>query len=62
MADKNYTRISSMQRYQISAMLKAKVAKKVIADTIGVHISSIYRELKRNSSSKGKYNPRLAQV
>ncbi len=43
-------------------MLKAKVAKKVIAETIGVHISSIYRELKRNSSSKGKYNPRLAQV
>ena len=56
-----YKQLTSEQRYVISALLKRKVAKKEIAEEIGVSLSTVYRELQRNSNKRGGYNPRLAQ-
>lgn len=61
MKNTKYSRISPEQRYQISALRKAGHSLEFIAEQIGKHRSSISKELKRNSCSKGKYNPKLAQ-
>lgn len=51
---KNYTQLSLEQRYQIEALLEAGIKQKDIAAIIGVHPSTICRELKRNVGSRGK--------
>jgi IS30 family transposase len=58
---KKYSQLSPEQRYQIAALLKAGHSKCFIARQLGVHRSTIGRELKRNSTSKQKYTPALAQ-
>jgi len=45
---KNYTQLSQEQRYQIEALIKCKKRKREIAGIIGVHPSTITRELSRN--------------
>ncbi len=55
-----YKQLTSEQRYVISALLKRKVSKKEIAKEIGVSVSTIYREIKRNGNSRGGYSPGLA--
>jgi IS30 family transposase len=52
--DKNYTQLSLVQRYQIQAFLKAGMRQKNIAQEIGVHPSTISRELGRNTAKRGK--------
>jgi IS30 family transposase len=52
--DKNYTQLSLVQRYQIQAFLKAGMRQKTIAQEIGVHPSTISRELGRNTAKRGK--------
>lgn len=52
--------ITEAQRYEISAYLKCKKTNTFIAKAIGVDKSSVGREIKRNSTIKGKYNPKLA--
>ena len=52
--DKNYTQLSLVQRYQIQAFLKAGMRQKKIAQEIGVHPSTISRELGRNTAKRGK--------
>jgi len=54
------THINQEQRYEISALKKSGMSKSGIADLIGVHKSTLGRELKRNSD-KGKYSPKYAQ-
>jgi len=49
------------QRYAIKAYLNSGKTKAFIADELGVDASTIRRELKRNSSKTGKYNPDRAQ-
>ena len=44
---KTYKTLSHTQRLQIECLLKAKLPIRKIAENIGVHISTIYRELKR---------------
>jgi IS30 family transposase len=51
---KNYTHLSLIQRYQIEAFFKAGIKQKVIALEIGVHPSTISRELSRNIAQRGK--------
>lgn len=51
---KNYTQLSLEQRYQIEALLKVGMKQKLIAAQIGVHNSTICRELKRNANKRGK--------
>lgn len=48
-----YRQLIPEQRYTISVLLKKKMSVKDIADTINVHYSTVYRELKRN---KGRYH------
>ena len=43
-----YTHLAQNQRYQIDALLKQKTSQTRIADILGVHKSTISRELSRN--------------
>ena len=43
-----YTQLTREQRYQIKALLDTGHNQRAIADVLGVHKSSIQRELKRN--------------
>ena len=49
----NYNHLGSDQRYRIEAFLKAGMSQKAIAKEIGVHPSTISRELKRNTPARG---------
>lgn len=54
-----YTQLTQEQRYQIYAFYKAGFSKTDIASEIGVHKSTISREMKRNQGQKG-YRPKQA--
>lgn len=58
---KQYTQLTEHQRYQISALMKAGHKQFEIAALIGVHKSTISRELRRNRGLRG-YRPRQAQL
>ena len=47
MNKRTYKTLSHTKRLQIECLLKAKLPIRKIAENIGVHISTIYRELKR---------------
>jgi DNA-directed RNA polymerase specialized sigma24 family protein len=49
---KKYNRLTSEQRYAIYLGLKDGTSKKDIALLIGVHISTLYRELERNENKR----------
>jgi IS30 family transposase len=57
---RTYRQLTQEQRYQIYVLKKTKHALAEIADEIGVHKSSISRELKRNRGERG-YRPQQAQ-
>jgi len=59
--NRKYTQLTDVQRYQIEAYLKAGVTKKFIAQQLHISRSTLYRELKRNSSKRGVYNAIKAQ-
>jgi len=54
-----YTQLTQEQRYQIHALLKMEHSRTEIADTLGVHKSTISRELQRNRGKRG-YRPKRA--
>ncbi len=56
-----YKQLISAQRYVISSLLNKKISVKQIAKEIGCHISTVYREIKRNAGNGGHYSPRQAQ-
>lgn len=47
-----YTHLSQGQRYQLEALLKIGMTKTYISEFLGVHRSTVYREIKRNSKQK----------
>jgi IS30 family transposase len=57
----NYQQLIDSQRYQIAAYLKANFTITRIAIELGVHKSTICRELKRNSK-KRSYNANYAST
>ena len=57
---KNYKQLTLEQRYQISALVQLGFNKSAIAEELGVHKSTIGRELKRNLSKRG-YRPQFAE-
>lgn len=57
-----YKQIISEQRYTINVLLQKKMIKKDIAKAINVDLSTIYRELKRNSGSHNHYNWETAEA
>lgn len=62
---KNYTQLGLEQRYQIEAFVKAGMKQNFIAESLGVHPSTISRELARNIAKRGRgakiYNANNAQ-
>jgi IS30 family transposase len=52
-----YRQITQEERYIISALRKEGYSPSMIAEHIGKDRSSIYRELKRNTSPDGSYRP-----
>ena len=54
-----YTQLTQEQRYQIYAFMKAHFSKTNIASEIGVHKSTVSREMERNRGKKG-YRPKQA--
>jgi IS30 family transposase len=56
-----YTQLTQEQRYHIYAFMKAGFLQTAIATEIGVHKSTISRELRRNRGKKG-YRPKQAHV
>ena len=56
---RTYTQLTQLQRYQIYALKKANLNQTDIAQIVGVHKSTISRELSRNSGQRG-YRPRQA--
>lgn len=55
----NYTQLTQNQRYQISALMKAGHNQTEIANILGVHKSTISREIARNTGQRG-YRPKQA--
>jgi len=58
---KPYTHVTQEERYQIYAYLKAGYENADIADMLDRHVSTIRREVNRNTGKKG-YRPQQAQV
>jgi IS30 family transposase len=58
---RHYTQLAREQRYQIYALKKAGLSQTCMADLLGVHKSTISRELRRNSGQRG-YRPRQAHL
>ena len=56
---KHYNHLTQIQRYQISALIKTGISKTEIANILGVNKSTIYRELSRNTGTRG-YRPKQA--
>ena len=54
-----YQQLTREQRYQIDALLKQDCTQTEIAENVGVHKSTISRELKRNRGLRG-YRPKQA--
>lgn len=57
---RQYTQLTQEQRYQISALMKAGHNQAETADIVGVHKSTISRELRRNRGFRG-YRPQQAE-
>ena len=57
---KHYTQLTQDQRYQIYILMKAGFTQSETADLLGVHKSTISRELRRNGGQRG-YRPQQAQ-
>lgn len=55
-----YKQFIKEQRYQIQVLLQENVSKTRIAELVGVYVSTIYREIKRNTG-KRVYNAERAQ-
>ena len=57
-----YKQLTSEQRYTISVLLQKKCSFSFIAKTIGVSVSTVSREKRRNSNVQGVYDGRLAAL
>ena len=56
-----YKQLIPEQRYTIEVLLKQNWKKKDIASAIGVSVSTVYREIGRNSGKHGSYTHGMAQ-
>jgi len=57
---KGYKHLTYAQRCQIPALLKRRIPKGIIANDLGIHRSTLTRELSRNSGLRG-YRHKQAQ-
>jgi len=54
--------LTKEQRYKIEAYLKAGKSKEFIAKDIGIHRSTVYKEVQRNSGKTGVYSANSADI
>ena len=57
---KHYKQLTQGKRYQLQALRKTGLSQQAMADTLGIHKSTVSRELSRNSGSDG-YCPEEAE-
>ena len=57
-----YKQLTMGQRYQIEALIKEGLSQRAIADNIGVHRSTVCRELGRNQLDNDEYNAISASI
>lgn len=57
---RHYSQLTNEQRYQIYALLQTNQSLSTIASVIGVHKSTVSREIRRNTGLRG-YRPQQAQ-
>ena len=57
-----YKQLTSEQRYTISVLLQNRTKQKDIAKAINVSVSTVSREIRRNSGVRGRYNWETAQA
>lgn len=70
MARRSFEQLNFKKRLRIEAMLKHNYSKKEMAEELGVHISTIYRELKRGTyehlnsdyTTETRYSPEIAEA
>lgn len=53
--------LTIVQRHKIKALNQAGHSLSFIATQLGIHKSTVCRELKRNAREWGSYDPRVAQ-
>ncbi|MDP3022356.1 MAG: IS30 family transposase [Sulfuricurvum sp.] len=58
----SYNQLTMVQRYQIEALRRERVSLSAIAKALGVHRSTIGREIRRNELDTGEYQAYYAQV
>lgn len=51
--NRKFSQLSETERAKIEVLLKAGHSRKYIADQLGRHLSTIYRELSRNTPKRG---------
>lgn len=59
---REYNHLTQEQRYTISVCLKEKISKSQTARMIGVNVSTVSREISRNSNSSGHYTCKDAEM
>ena len=59
--NKSYNHLSIVQRHEIKALHQAGHTLSFIGSQLGIHKSTICRELKRNALQWVSYDPRVAQ-
>jgi len=57
--NKHYQQLTQAPRYQISVLRKAGMSLRAIAELVGIHFSTVSRELRRNVTEVG-YHPEIA--
>lgn len=57
---RTFTQLTYEQRQQIKQQLDSSISKRSIAESIGVHHSTVYREIERGNVN-GKYDPDYAE-
>ena len=57
--NKHYRQLTQEPRYQISALRKTGMSLRAIAQEVGIHFSTVSRELRRNVNADG-YIPQIA--
>lgn len=70
MGKRSYKQLNWTSRIKLETMLKHGHSKKEIAEELGVHISTVYRELKRGTyehlnsdyTTEERYSPEIAEA
>lgn len=57
-----YKQLTMKERYQIEALIKEGLSQRKVALNIGVHYSTVSREIKRNSLDNGEYQAHNATI